>query len=240
MLAEQSITADDDAQLGVGLADFAKHAFAGIDFTILFDHAVGVLDGLRRQGDHLLLSGADDGGLKDLVMVSDTLGVLGAEALGTLDFFGREVFGAIQGDKIMVAQYLEGFQLLAALHLSKKIRKNNFDEFGITGVDDVPQLGIARDFGNAEEGGEIVFVLDILKPFLELKEGWVLIEHHGKGAHQAIVDVMFSVPGTRVGALREALGEDFTQAVEADVFFDMHVVSPGSGCFLSRCLPQVG
>lgn len=211
----------------MGLADFAQDAFAGIDFTILFDHAVGVLDGLRRQRDHLLLSGADDGGLKDLVMVSDTLGVFGAEALGALDFFGREVFGAIQGDKIMAAQDLECFQLLAALHLSEKVRENDFDEFGTTCIDDIPQLGVARDLGNAEEGGEVIFVEDILKPFLELEEGRVLIEHHGKGAHQAIVDGICAFPGTRV-TQSEALGEDFTQAGKADVFFDMHVVSLGN------------
>ena len=79
----------------------------------------------------------------------------------------------------------------------------------------------------------------ILKPLLKLKQGGVLEKHHGKGAHQAVMDIVNPGSIARVQALRKTLGEDFTKSGEAYVFFDMQMVDPNICTIYRQRLPHI-
>ena len=137
--------------------------------------------------------------------------------------------GSVYGDKVIAIQNPKRFKLFASLEQSKIFRKDVFDLCRVTGVNSVPQLGIARNVRYPEQRAEIVLLDRILQSFLKLKQGGVLKKHHGKGAHQAIMDIVN--PGSMAGvrALGKVLGKDFTKAGKADVLFTMQVATPTSG-----------
>ena len=74
LLGIKAITGNDDGKFRVGFSDFPKNSFARIDLTVLFHIPVTVSDGLRKKRHHLADIGMDNDGLKDLMMIPQSLG----------------------------------------------------------------------------------------------------------------------------------------------------------------------
>ena len=136
--------------------------------------------------------------------------------------------GSIYRDKVIVAQNPKRFKLLASLEQTEIIRKDGFDLLRVASINSIPQLGIARDIRYPEQRGKVVLMDRILQPFLKLKQGGVLEKHHGKGAHQTIMDIVNPRSMARVRAMGKTLGKDFTKAGKADVLFRVQMATPTS------------
>ena len=74
-----------------------------------------------------------------------------------------------------------------------------------------------------KDGAQIVAMHTVLHALLECKYGGILEKHHGKTAHQAIMQQM--VDFTALSVIidpAEVLRERLSQSAEAEMFFMMH------------------
>jgi hypothetical protein len=76
---------------------------------------------------------------------------------------------------------------------------------------------------------QVAFLTGLLEPALEGAQGGVLEKHHGKAAHQTVVQRKPKLSGLPdVGDLSEVIREDVSQSGKAQMLFDVHAPSPMS------------
>jgi len=76
---------------------------------------------------------------------------------------------------------------------------------------------------DTKDGFQVVGLDTVLHPLLKGKKRGVLEKHHGKSAHQAIMQNMVDFTALSVIIdLAEVLGERFSKSTEAEMFFVMH------------------
>jgi hypothetical protein len=76
---------------------------------------------------------------------------------------------------------------------------------------------------------QVAFLAGLLEPALEGAQGGVLEKHHGKAAHQTVVQCKPKLSGLPdVGDLSEVIREDVSQSGKAQMLFDVHAPSPMS------------
>ena len=75
-----------------------------------------------------------------------------------------------------------------------------------------------------KDGAQIVSLYTILDALLEGKKRWILKKHHGKAAHQTIMQgiVDFCVLAQIVD-LVESMRQSFSECIAAEMFFKMHL-----------------
>ena len=81
-------------------------------------------------------------------------------------------------------------------------------------------LGISD---TAKIGMQIAFLVDLAKSPLEITQGRILKKHHGKSAHQTIVQFkphLARLPS--IGDLVELIRKNVSESRKAQMFFDVH------------------
>ncbi|MDO9110165.1 MAG: hypothetical protein Q7U40_05880 [Desulfatirhabdiaceae bacterium] len=81
-------------------------------------------------------------------------------------------------------------KLPATLQTVQKIRKDIVESHGREHIDDIAHLCILGNSGNPKDLGKIVLLRALLQSILKSQDGGILKKHHGKAAHQDIVQAM--------------------------------------------------
>jgi len=88
-------------------------------------------------------------------------------------------------------------------------------------------LRFFRDRANAEDGGKVVALSMFLQSPLEAQYGRILEKHHGKAAHQDIVQAMLNLCNLAgISDLPEAFSHCILQGGEAQMLFYVHYPFP--------------
>ena len=113
--------------------------------------------------------------------------------------------------------------MLAPLEPVKPIGENRIQLFGGNLVQDLSHLAV---FGNRmylKNITQVAELLSVLDPSLKLQQRRILEKHHGKGAHQAIMQAVVDFTAlSAVIELVELRRHRRSEHFEAEMFFGMH------------------
>jgi len=221
LVGEEIIPADQEFETGVILADFGDETLGGVDFTILFHRAIGVLNFFRHQGDDLPAVRMHDRGLHHLVGIRGRPGLMVRDqAMGTRYGLRMEVLRAVKRAIIKAVHDLVRREIFPPLHTGEIILENGAELLTVNRIDKIPQLRGFRRFLDVKEGQEIVPLMLLAQALLELEQGGVLKIHAGEATHQGIVEGIIDLsllPG--IGNTVKARRKRLSQGSEGKMFF---------------------
>ena len=113
--------------------------------------------------------------------------------------------------------------MLAALEPVEPIGENGTQLFGGNLVQNLSHLAVLGDRMDLKDIAQVAELFSVLDPSLKLQQRRVLEKHHGKGAHQAIMQAV--VDFTALSAVIEPAelhGHRGSERFEAEMFFGMH------------------
>lgn len=115
-------------------------------------------------------------------------------------------------------------KLSTALELVEKIRENRLYCLWRHQIEDISHLGVFRNVTDTKNGSEITLFNAVLHTLLEGEQRGVLKKHHGKTAHQTIMQgvVDFSVLAEIVDLIK-SIRQCLSEGTEAEMFFEMHL-----------------
>ena len=142
------------------LAELRQKPFQGVAFAVVFRFAILFEDRFGHQGDDFLVTGTDQRGTQQLMMVGDlAVAMVFFQAQGAMDLWGREKLDAIQGQQIMAIQKAKIFQGLAADQSGEDISEAGPELFGGDRIEDFAQASITGYVFHVEDHPQVLFVL---------------------------------------------------------------------------------
>jgi hypothetical protein len=142
------------------------------------------------------VTGTDQRRTEQLVMVGDlAVAMVFSQALGAMDFWGREILGAIERQQIIAIQKAQIFQGLAADQSAEDISEGGPQLFGVDRIEDFSQARITGYVFHVEDHSQILLVL--LSSLVEGQQRRILESEHGQSTHERIrqSDIRFSGSG---------------------------------------------
>lgn len=113
--------------------------------------------------------------------------------------------------------------MLSSLQRTEEEIEGGLDLFRVDLVYHIPHLAVLWNGGDLKEGLQVVGMGLILKTSLELQHRWFLKVHHGKTAHQHIMNSMTGLLRiSAVGYTAENPGESLSQPGKRKVLLDVH------------------
>ena len=122
-------------------------------------------------------------------------------ALGAMDFVGRKILRAVQGQKIIAVQKAKVPQSPVALQSREDISEGRPEVFRVDGVQDFSHASVARHVFHAEDHPQVLFIR--LSTLVESQHGRVLQSEHGQSAHQRVGQADRGVAGAGIGDVLE-------------------------------------
>jgi len=101
-----------------------------------------------------------------------------------MDFWGREILGAVEGQQIIAIQKSQIFQGLVVNQSGEDISEGGPELFGVDRIEDFSQASITGYVFHAEDHPQVLFVL--LSSLLEGQQGRILKSEHSQSTHQRI------------------------------------------------------
>ena len=189
---------NDDRQMGMLLAKRLEPAAGGVSLAVILGLTVLLDDRLRRQWDHFLEVGMDEGRPQQLMGIGNVaVAMLLHQARGAMDLGGGEIGRAVQRQQVMAVEIGEVFQRLAALQAPEDRAERGPQARGIDRIENGPHLGVAGDAVDPIDGAEVV--IGIAAAVVEGEQGWVFEREHREGRHQGVVQGDFHRTRPRVG-----------------------------------------
>ena len=137
-MGEEIVAADEEFETGMILPDFRDQTFGGIEFTILFVGAIGVLDLFGHQRNDWAAVGMHEGGLHHFMGVRSGAGMMVRDqAVGTGDFFRVKELSAIKGTIVKTVDVPIGGEMFSPLQTGEIILKNRTELLAVNGVDNL-------------------------------------------------------------------------------------------------------
>jgi hypothetical protein len=132
-------------------------------------------------------------------------------ALGAMDFWGREILSAVEGQQIIAIQKAQIFQGLATDQSSEDISEDGPELFGVDRIEDFSQASITRYVFHVEDHPQVLFVL--LSSLVEGQQGRILESEHSQSTHQRVGQTDSRSSGSGI----EDVLEGFTDVPEQGV-----------------------
>jgi hypothetical protein len=174
-------------------------------------------DRFGHQGDDFLVTGTDQRGTQQLMMVGDlAVGMVFFQASGAVDLWGREKLDAVQGQQIMAIQKAKIFQGFAADQSSEDISEGGPELFGVDRIEDLAQASVTGYVFHVEDHPQVLLVL--LSSLVEGQQGGIFESEHGQSTHRRIrqTDVRFSSSG--IGDVAEGFTDVPEQGIRGKLF----------------------
>jgi len=207
LLGVKSVGGNNDGKFRMRRSDLCKNPFACIDLAVLLGGSIAVLDRFRKKRKRLTDVRMNDNGLQNLMMTADrSLGRPGFQAAGAADFLGRKIFRSIDGNKILFIEKPKPIKLPAALQKADKGWENTAQRLCRRPIGNSSHLCVFWNRANVKYRAKVVDLRLFLQSPLEGQKRGGLKKHHGKAAHQHIVQTMADLSGlARIIDLPEVL-----------------------------------
>jgi len=177
--------------MGVVLTKLRQEPFQRVAFAVVFRFAILLQDRFGHQGDDFLVAGTNQRGTKHLMMVGDrAVTMMFFHASGAMDFVGREILRAVEGQQIAVIQKAKLLQGLTAGQSREDISEGRPEVFWVDRIQDLSHTSITRHVVHAEDHLQVLFVR--LSSLVEGQHRRILHSEHGQSAHQRIGQIVAS------------------------------------------------
>jgi hypothetical protein len=151
------------------------------------------------------------------MMVGDgAVSVVFFQALGTMDFVGREILRAIEGEQIIAIQKAEPFQGLTTSQSREDTSEGRPEVFRFDGIQNLSHPSVTRHILHAEDHLQ-VFLIGF-SALVESQHGRILQGEHGQSTHERIGQGHHGVAGTGIGDILEGLPDTSKQGIGGESF----------------------
>jgi len=133
-----------------------------------------------------------------------------------MDFWGREILGAVEGQQMIAIQKSQIFQGLAAGQSGEDISEDGPELFGIDRIEDFSQASITGYVFHAEDHPQVLFVL--LSSLIEGQQGRILESEHSQSTHQRIRQTDIRSSGSGIEYVLKGFTDVLEQGVSGKMF----------------------
>ena len=203
-------------------------ALGGVAFAVLlalvFGQQVGPVGGVvlgldeqRHEGQDAVLAVGDDRGGEHGVeeLLSLVLADMAGGALAAADGVGAMDLDAVEGDEEAAVEAQEGIEAAVVADGVEAEREQVGEQIGVETVEEIPNLPVAGNLADAEEGVAVGAGGLLVHAAPEVEEGAGLEEEGGEGAGSGVGDGVALVgAGARAGQGGCGLAEVVQQGIE--------------------------
>jgi hypothetical protein len=137
-------------------------------------------------------------------------------ALGAMDFWGREILGAVESQQIIAIQKAQIFQGLAADQSGEDLSEDGPELFGVDRIENFSQASITGYVFHVEDHPQVLFVL--LSSLVEGQQGRILESEHSQSTHQRIRQTDLRSSGSGIEDVLKGFTDVLKQGVSGKMF----------------------